>query len=181
MNYSITRFTGIDYANKSARWYLVKETHTQESALAHCKSLNLNQPYYHRVEVSSKRCPELPRFTVIKPNMKSNYEPVVIPASFTVRKKYNFFQKFIKRFFWCPSSSISFIKIRRSLTDFSLTLLFMTSTQWRCQMKITKFLVVFFSLGYSIYFGSILFDALYTIQQNHLQTLSTYQKWNLKD
>jgi len=99
MNYSITRFTGIDYSNKTARWDLVKETHTQESALAHCKSLNLNQPYYHRVEVSSKKCPELPRFTILKPNMRSNYEPVVIPASFTVRKKYNFFQKFIRRFF----------------------------------------------------------------------------------
>ena len=99
VNYSITRFTGIDYSNKTARWDLVKETHTQESALAHCKSLNLNQPYYHRVEVSSKRCPELPRFTVIKPNMKSNYEPVVIPASFTVRKKYNFIQRLLRRFF----------------------------------------------------------------------------------
>ena len=99
MNYSITRFTGIDYSNKTAKWDLIQETHTQESALAHCKSLNLNQPYYHRVEVSSKKCPELPRFTVLKPNMKSNYEPIVIPASFTVRKKYNFFQKFIRRFF----------------------------------------------------------------------------------
>ena len=99
MNYSITRFTGIDYSNKTAKWDLIQETHTQESALAHCKSLNLNQPYYHRVEVSSKRCPELPRFTVIKPNMRSNYEPVVIPASFTVRKKYNFIQRLIRRFF----------------------------------------------------------------------------------
>ena len=65
MNYSITRFTGIDYSNKSARWDLIKEVHSQESALAHCKSLNLNQPYYHRVEVSSRRCPELPRFVSI--------------------------------------------------------------------------------------------------------------------
>ena len=98
MNYSITRFTGIDYSNKSARWDLVAERHTQESALATCKSLNLNRPFYHRVEVNSKRV-ELPRFTVLKPNMKSNYEPIVIPASFTVRKKYNFFQKLIRRFF----------------------------------------------------------------------------------
>ena len=98
MNYSITRFTGIDYSNKSARWDLVAERHTQESALATCKSLNLNRPFYHRVEVNSKRV-ELPRFTVLKPNMKSNYEPIEIPASFTVRKKYNFFQKFIRRFF----------------------------------------------------------------------------------
>ena len=100
MNYSITRFTGIDYANgKSAKWDLISEKHSQESALTACKVLNLTKPYYHRVEVSSKKCPELPRFTVLKPNMRSNYEPVVIPASFTVRKKYNFFQKFIRRFF----------------------------------------------------------------------------------
>ena len=98
MNYSITRFTGIDYANKSARWDLIKEVHSQESALAHCKSLNLNQPYYHRVEVNSKRV-ELPRFTVIKPNMKSDYAPIVIPASFTVRKKSNFIQRLLRRFF----------------------------------------------------------------------------------
>ena len=45
-------------------------------------------------------------------------------------------------------------------------------------MKITKFLVVFFSLGYSIYFGSILFDALYTIQTKHLQTLQLIQNEN---
>ena len=98
MNYSITRFTGIDYSNKSARWDLVAERHSQESALATCKSLNLNRPFYHRVEVNSKRV-ELPRFTVLKPNMKSDYQPIVIPASFTVRKKYNFFQRLIRRFF----------------------------------------------------------------------------------
>ena len=98
MNYSITRFTGIDYANKSARWDLVKETHTQESALAHCKSLNLNQPYYHRVEVSSKKV-ELPKFQVLKPNMKNDRQPIVIPVSFTVRKKYNFIQRLLRRFF----------------------------------------------------------------------------------
>ena len=99
MNYSITRFTGIDYANgKSAKWDLISEKHTQESALAHCKSLNLNQPYYHRVEVSSKKV-ELPRFQVLKPNMKNDHQPIVIPVSFTVRKKYNFFQRLIRRFF----------------------------------------------------------------------------------
>ena len=98
MNYSITRFTGIDYSNKTARWDLVKETHTQESALAHCKSLNLSRPNYHRVEVNSKRV-ELPRFTVLKPNMKNDFAPIVIPASFTVRKKYNFIQRLIRRFF----------------------------------------------------------------------------------
>ena len=99
MNYSITRFTGIDYDNgNSAKWDLVDERHTQESALAVCKFYNLNKPFYHRVEVNSKRV-ELPRFTVLKPNMKSNYEPIVIPASFTVRKKYNFIQRFIRRFF----------------------------------------------------------------------------------
>ena len=98
MNYSITRFTGIDYANKSARSDLVAERHTQEYALATCKSLNLNRPFYHRVEVNSKRV-ELPIFTVIRPNMKNDFAPIVIPARFTVRKKYNFFQKFIRRFF----------------------------------------------------------------------------------
>jgi len=97
MNYSITRFTGIDYANKSARWDLVAERHTQESALATCKSLNLNKPFYHRVEVNSKRV-ELPRFTVLKPNMKSDYQPIVIPASFKVIKKENWFKKFCQRF-----------------------------------------------------------------------------------
>ena len=45
-------------------------------------------------------------------------------------------------------------------------------------MNKLKFLVVFFSLGYSIYFGSILFDALYTIQENHLQTLQSIQNEN---
>jgi len=99
MNYSITRFTGIDYDNgHSAKWDLVAESHTQESALATCKSLNLNRPFYHRVEVNSKRV-ELPRFTVLKPNMKSDYQPIVIPASFTVRKKLNIFQRIIRRFF----------------------------------------------------------------------------------
>ena len=39
-------------------------------------------------------------------------------------------------------------------------------------MNTIKFLVVFFSLGYSIYFGSIFFDALYQIQDNRLQTYS---------
>ena len=98
-NYSITRFTGIDYDNgKQAKWTTIAERASQEQALATCKSLNLNRPFYHRVEVNSKRV-ELPRFTVLKPNMKSDYQPIVIPASFTVRKKYNFFQKFIRRFF----------------------------------------------------------------------------------
>ena len=99
MNYSITRFTGIDYDNgKSAKWDLISEKHTQESALAHCKSLNLNQPYYHRVEVNSKKV-ELPRFQVLKPNMNNDHQPIVIPVSFTVRKKYNFIQRLIRRFF----------------------------------------------------------------------------------
>ena len=97
-NYSITRFTGIDYDTMSGRWDLVAERHTQDSALATGKSLNLNRPFYHRVEVNSKRV-ELPRFTVLKPNMKSNYEPIVIPVSFTVRKKLNLIQRIIRRFF----------------------------------------------------------------------------------
>ena len=98
-NYSITRFTGIDYDNgKQAKWTTIAERASQEQALATGKSLNLNRTFYHRVEVNSKRV-ELPRFTVLKPNMKSNYEPIVIPASFTVRKKYNFFQRLIRRFF----------------------------------------------------------------------------------
>jgi len=45
-------------------------------------------------------------------------------------------------------------------------------------MNKIKFLVIFFSLGYSFYFGSILFDALYTIQNNHLQTLQQLQNEN---
>ena len=98
-NYSITRFTGIDYNNgKQAKWTTIAERTSQEQALATCKSLNLNRPFYHRVEVNSKRG-ELPRFTVIKPNMKSDYAPIVIPASFTVRKKLNIFQRIIRRFF----------------------------------------------------------------------------------
>ena len=97
MNYSITRFTGIDYSNKSARWDLIAERHTQESALATCKSLNLNRPFYHRVEVNSKRV-ELPRFTVLKPNMKSDYQPIVIPASFKVIKKRSFIRRLIGAF-----------------------------------------------------------------------------------
>ena len=122
MNYSITRFTGIDYNNgKSAKWDLISERHTQESALAHCKSLNLNQPYYHRVEVNSKKV-ELPRFQVLKPNMKNDHQPIVIPVSFTVRKKYNFIQRLIRRFFWCPSSSTSFTKTKPSSIGFILLL-----------------------------------------------------------
>ena len=97
-NFEITRFTGIDYNSKTAKWEKVAERSNQENALATCKSLNLNRPFYHRVEVNSKRV-ELPRFTVLKPNMKSNYEPIVVPASFTVRKRLNIFQRIIRRFF----------------------------------------------------------------------------------
>ena len=78
MNYHITRYTGLDYANgKVAKWETVAERATQAQALATCKSLNLNRPFNHRVEVNSKRV-ELPRFTVLKPNMKSNYDPCKI-------------------------------------------------------------------------------------------------------
>ena len=99
MNYHITRYTGLDYANgKVAKWETVAERATQAQALATCKSLNLNRPFNHRVEVNSKRV-ELPRFTVIRPNMKNDFAPIVIPASFTVRKKYNFIQRLIRRFF----------------------------------------------------------------------------------
>ena len=96
-NFEITRFTGIDYNSKTAKWEKVAERSNQENALATCKSLNLNRPFYHRVEVNSKRV-ELPRFTVLKPNMKSNYEPIVVPASFTVRKKRNLFKRFCQKF-----------------------------------------------------------------------------------
>ena len=179
MNYSVTRFTGIDYSNKSARWDLIKEVHTQESALAHCKSLNLNEPYYHRVEVSSKRCPELPRFTVLKPNMRNNYEPVVIPASFTVRKKYNFFQKFIRRFFWCQSSSTSSIRIKRNLTACILVLLFTISIQWRFpKMNKIKFICFSILFGSVIYSGFGVYQALETLQSNYLQTLQSIQNEN---
>ena len=84
-NFEITRFTGIDYDSKTARWEKVAERSNQENALATCKSLNKKRPYYHRVEVL--KSVELPKFTVLKPNMKSDYAPIVIPASFTVRKK----------------------------------------------------------------------------------------------
>ena len=39
-----------------------------------------------------------------------------------------------------------------------------------------KFLVIFFSFSYSIYMGSILFDALSEIQSRNLQTLQQLQK-----
>ena len=45
-------------------------------------------------------------------------------------------------------------------------------------MNKIKFLVVFFSLGWSIYMGSILFDALYEINQKNLQTLQLLQNEN---
>ena len=96
-NFQITRFTGIDYDSKTARWETVAERSNQENALATCKSLNKNRPYYHRVEVLKSI--ELPKFTVLKPNMKSDYAPIVIPASFTVRKKLNIIQRIIRRFF----------------------------------------------------------------------------------
>jgi len=98
MNYQITRYTGIDYGTQTGRWDLISESHTQESALATCKSLNINKPFYHRVEVNSKRV-SLPRFQVLKPNMKNDHQPIVIPVSFTVKKRYNFFQRLIRRFF----------------------------------------------------------------------------------
>ena len=96
-NFEITRFTGIDYDSKTARWEKVAERSNQENALATCKSLNKNRPYYHLVEVL--KSVELPKFTVLKPNMKSDFTPIVIPASFTVRKKLNIFQRIIRRFF----------------------------------------------------------------------------------
>ena len=39
-NFEITRFTGIDYDSKTARWEKVAERSNQENALATCKSLN---------------------------------------------------------------------------------------------------------------------------------------------
>ena len=43
-------------------------------------------------------------------------------------------------------------------------------------MNTIKFLVVFFSLGWSVYMGSFLFEALYQIQSKNLQTLEQLQK-----
>jgi len=42
-------------------------------------------------------------------------------------------------------------------------------------MNKIKFLVVFFSLGWSIYMGSFLFEALYKIQSKNLQNLQQLQ------
>ena len=45
-------------------------------------------------------------------------------------------------------------------------------------MNKIKFLVVFFSLGWSVYMGSILFDALYEIHSDKLQTLELLHNEN---
>jgi|TARA_R100000149_G_C5740438_1_gene54800 hypothetical protein len=45
-------------------------------------------------------------------------------------------------------------------------------------MNKIKFLVIFFSLGWSIYMGSFLFEALYEIQSEKLQTLELLQNEN---
>ena len=95
--YQVTQFNGIDYSTKSPKWNLVAERRTQQQALAVCQALNTRQPYFHRVEVV--KAVELPKFTVLKPNMKTDYAPIVIPASFTVRKKLNIFQRILRRFF----------------------------------------------------------------------------------
>ena len=42
-------------------------------------------------------------------------------------------------------------------------------------MNKIKFLVVFFSLGWSIYMGSFLIEAFYEINQKNLQTLQLLQ------
>jgi len=41
-----------------------------------------------------------------------------------------------------------------------------------------KILIIIFGFGYSLYMGSILFDALYTIQSKNLQTLTELQNEN---
>ena len=41
-----------------------------------------------------------------------------------------------------------------------------------------KFLVIFFSLGWSVYMGSFLFEALYEIQSEKLHTLELLQNAN---
>ena len=45
-------------------------------------------------------------------------------------------------------------------------------------MNKIKFLVVFFSLGWSIYMGSFLVEAFYEINQKKLQTLQLLQNEN---
>ena len=95
-NFQITRFSGIDYSTKTARWETVAERSNQENALATCKDLNKNRPYYHRVEVM--KSVELPRFTVLKP-AKSESQQLVIPASFKVIKKRSFLRKLLGAFF----------------------------------------------------------------------------------
>ena len=94
--YQVTQFNGIDYSTKSPKWNLVAERRTQQQALAVCQTLNQRQPYFHRVEVV--KAVELPKFTVLKP-AKRESGAITIPASFTVRKKYNFIQRLIRRFF----------------------------------------------------------------------------------
>ncbi len=94
--YQVTQFNGIDYSTKSPKWNLVAERRTQQQALAVCQTLNQRQPYFHRVEVV--KAVELPKFSILKP-AKNEQQTLVIPASFKVIKKRNWFQSFIRRFF----------------------------------------------------------------------------------
>ena len=94
--YQVTQFNGIDYANKSPKWNLVSERRTQEQALKVCQVLNKRLPYFHRVEVV--KAVELPKFTVLKP-AKRESGAIVIPASFKVIKKRNWFLSILGRFF----------------------------------------------------------------------------------
>ena len=94
--YHITQYNGIDYSTKSAKWNLVSQRRTQQQALAVCQTLNQRQPYFHRVEVV--KAVELPKFTVLKP-AKRESGAIVIPASFKVIKKRNWFLSILGRFF----------------------------------------------------------------------------------
>ena len=96
-NYAITQYNGLDYQNGfQPKWNLVSERNDQKAALKVCEVLNKRTKYTHRVEVM--RSVELPKFSILKVAKNEN-QHIVIPASFTVRKKLNIFQRILRRFF----------------------------------------------------------------------------------
>ena len=94
--YQITQYNGIDYTDMSPKWNLVSERRDQKAALKVAQALNSRTNFHHRVEVV--KAVELPKFTVLKP-AKSEAQQLVIPASFKVIKKRNWFLSILGRFF----------------------------------------------------------------------------------